>query len=504
MCGGYTRQTRFVLSEDVRLETTDQTSDENTIIQQGRWRATKKGPTQSTVGLATHAAKPRLTWKPDVSSTAYKPPLKPVFACPSHMPSLWQQFHHIFLSTFLPRDNKSSLMHSKDDVTGNWLLQLQGEAILSPALQLSVAAYAASQVGRENNDEDLVNKSREMYLRSLKHLRGALAKRSSRLSDETLAACMALSVYELTQSSLGMSKDRDNSGTNEFFRTGNWFSAYNTHLNGAMMLTELRGPGANTSPLAHSLFLGLRRHMLLGSLMNHRDTFLSQPKWRERPWEVFPKNVLDECLDCMFDMPAVLRKWDSVRGETNSEKNFMICTDIVEACIKLDSRLHEWYGRYSSSIPGPLFRSTFSKMGSCTDDEKLGQVFPVSFQFHSFTVGYLLSTFWSGVMVVHHLLMQVHFRLAQDTRYATSVGAAEKHKDIWLAMITNLCQSTEYFLGDDMGRLGPTVALAGLKGCLACMAGGPLAWKREKIWILEQMGRIDGRLNFSSRDVLWE
>ena len=167
MCGGYTRQMRFIVSEDMHLETTDKTSDENTIIQQGRWRARENGHTKSTQGLTTHAAKPRLTWKTDVPSTTHNPLLKPVFARPSHMPSLWQQFHHIFLSTFLPRDNKSSLMHSKDDVTVNRHLQLQAEPIVSPALQLSVAAYAASQVGRENNDETLLSQSREMYLRSL-------------------------------------------------------------------------------------------------------------------------------------------------------------------------------------------------------------------------------------------------------------------------------------------------------------------------------------------------
>lgn len=53
---------------------------------------------------------------------------------------------------------------SKSVVTRNWLLQLQDVVIDSPALEASVTAFFAAQVGRKGNDNDLLHQSRSMYV----------------------------------------------------------------------------------------------------------------------------------------------------------------------------------------------------------------------------------------------------------------------------------------------------------------------------------------------------
>lgn len=130
----------------------------------------------------------------------------------------------------------------KSFLPANWILQLQDVEMRSPALQTSTAAFFAARVAQSNNDKNFAHQCRSMYVESLKQLQIAMACPRARLSDETLAACMALSLYELTGGE------------------GATGSAYMAHMRGAMALLELRGPDASASPLGHSLFLDLRAH----------------------------------------------------------------------------------------------------------------------------------------------------------------------------------------------------------------------------------------------------
>ncbi|OAQ65323.1 C6 zinc finger domain-containing protein [Pochonia chlamydosporia 170] len=286
-------------------------------------------------------------------------------------------------------------------------------------------------------------------------------------------------------------------------------NGYTTHLMGAMMLMELRGPDMNNSPLAHSLFLGLRRYMLLGSLMNHKDTFISHPQWRERPWAVYPKNLLDVCLDALFEMPAVLRQWDAVSHESNDAVIQHKCAAILDRCNELDADLQNWYVEYEQSWSGPLYQTAFCTLKSQFDNDELGKVFPISYHFPVFTIGYVLITYWSGMMVVHNIAMAAQYKLAYVASMSPSgtlsaCAAAKEHTDIWLDMVRNMCQSVEYFMGQETGRIGPTTAMGIMQGCMASLSGEPELWGRERGWIVEMMGRIGKRLNLPRHDILWK
>jgi hypothetical protein len=412
----------------------------------------------------------------------------------------WQQLHNVFLETYMPRNGLGTSAKVHAQVDGNWILQLRGGVIDSPALQTSIAAFAAAHLAHENNDDTLVKQSREMYMRSLQHLRAALATKRTRLSDETLAACLALSMYELAESPAA---GADEGGSSS--KAGN---GYTTHLMGAMMLMEMRGPDLNNSPLAHSLFLGLRRYVLLSSLMNRRVTFISQPQWRDRPWAVYPKNTLDVCLDSLFEMPAVLQQWDQVLSETDGALMQQKCHAVIARCNELDATLRDWYAQYQQSHAGPLYRTAFCTLQSKTDSVDHGKVFPTCYHFPVFSVGYVLVTHWSGCMIVNDIAMAAQYKLAYANQAASSATAAmvaaRKHTGIWMQMIRNLCQSVEYFLGQEMGRIGPTTALGILQGCLASLSGGRERREREQGWIVEMMGRAGKRLNLKRHDLLWK
>ena len=256
LCTGYERKVSYVFSDDVNLSE----SDRSALSRQPETTAAVTCSRRSKKAAAAAAAAQGPRKFTFLSYGAPRPSAEEQAPGRHHqhrmlaMPcgkALRSQFHAIFMDRQLP-DELLGVRYSVsgsgggggvDELTGNWLAYLQGRAVDSPALEMALAAFMAANVGEMNRDDDLVARSRDMYAQGVGCLREALADRRTRLSDEALAACMALSLYEL-------SVDQDPA------------SAYKTHLLGAMALLQMRGPDGINSPLWHSLFLGLRRQIV--------------------------------------------------------------------------------------------------------------------------------------------------------------------------------------------------------------------------------------------------
>ncbi|OAA54662.1 C6 zinc finger domain protein [Cordyceps fumosorosea ARSEF 2679] len=500
VCGGYARKTAYVFSDNVVLPANAAHDTDGTLTYQGRWkgRTTKKSTKPSPPRTADHnlliaEVRPRLQWLTDDTSSDTSSPgtttPPPPLAVPNFldvqripmMPSLWQQLHHVFLHAYMPREGLGAAENA-GVVTGNWLLQLRGRPSSLPALQTAVAALATAQLGRDHADAALRAQSAHLYLRSLEHLRAAIAAPVTRLSDDALAACLALGVYELTEKPITSSSSRRRPREEE-----GGGAAYAKHVAGAMMLLELRGPDAHDTPLAHSLFLGLRRHSVITTLIRRADSFLSDDAWRARPWRVYPKNILDRCLDCVLDLPPLQRLADDMpRGGGGGG----VADELVEKCTAVLARLEEWHGAFEAQLVGPPYWSRFSTLG----DDGGETPFPVSFAFPTFGTAYLLMTYWSGVMVSHWLLFVAYRSLADDEDDARLRARRQEHREAWVAMARNLCQMTEYLLGDGMGKVSLTVALAVLEGAMAMFRDGTPDWEREKAWVAEMIDRTVGKL----------
>lgn len=127
--------------------------DETTVTYQGRWRRTKSHQ----AFLATYqAADPERAWADCSPSSSLGRQV-------SNFPTFRQQLHYIYLDYSLPTEMLNT-NRPQSIVTRNWLLQLQDLVIQSPALEASVAAFFAAQVGRKNKDSDLIRQSRSMYV----------------------------------------------------------------------------------------------------------------------------------------------------------------------------------------------------------------------------------------------------------------------------------------------------------------------------------------------------
>lgn len=111
---------------------------------------------------------------------------------------------------------------------------------MTTALEASVLAMSTAKVGRLNNDPVLVKASLHSYVEGLGELQKALWDPKLMYRDETLAACMALWMYEVIEC------------------PSETLSGWISHFGGCQRLVQLRGPEAHSSALGHQVFLAFR------------------------------------------------------------------------------------------------------------------------------------------------------------------------------------------------------------------------------------------------------
>jgi hypothetical protein len=113
-------------------------------------------------------------------------------------------------------------------------------------------AISLSKVGKVNGDPNLGKESLRHYVRGLRELQAALDNPSQVYTDETLAACLLLGMYELIECPDGNVK------------------AYASHNDGCARLIQLRGPQAFQSGISHSLFIAIRSQCVSHSTVPHK------------------------------------------------------------------------------------------------------------------------------------------------------------------------------------------------------------------------------------------
>jgi hypothetical protein len=166
-------------------------------------------------------------------------------SCPSARGAYREQILSEFMYSFMPTRRQALADPDRYTVTsnriaGNWLVLVPDLPDITPALEASILAVCTARLGRVNSDTVLVRESLKFYTQALWELQKALWNPKLMYRDETLAACMALIIYELLECPEQTVK------------------AWLNHTKGCAKLTELRGPKAYDSKFAHELFISMR------------------------------------------------------------------------------------------------------------------------------------------------------------------------------------------------------------------------------------------------------
>jgi hypothetical protein len=159
--------------------------------------------------------------------------------CPSDLqvnatPAIRQQLLQEFLHHHLPNEEVGMPRRRM------WLLRLPELPQMIPALEFSAMALCLAKLGEVHHDQALTHESLKLYNHGLRQLQTALWDPRLMYDDQTLAACLTLAGYELSQCP-NDSKD-----------------AYISHTVGCSTLVKVRGPEAHAHGLAHQIFVHFR------------------------------------------------------------------------------------------------------------------------------------------------------------------------------------------------------------------------------------------------------
>ncbi|KAJ5513387.1 hypothetical protein N7463_002939, partial [Penicillium fimorum] len=339
--------------------------------------------------------------------------------------------------------------------TSNSWIPLLGElSTKSEALEMSSAAVAASAIGHMFHDHALVKQSLNYYTQGLRQLQKALWDPSLMREDGTLAACMALGLYEALEC--------PNLGSEGYFN----------HCRGLIALIQSRGHEVHSSGAGHRLFLGVRVPGILFSLKHHTSTMFFESTWMEQPWEGIPKTSHDQVIDCLAQAPVILERVRSLPHLSITQQVDLLHS-LISECWQIDNQLDLIYDEMRQSTLDVLYWQVPSQKEPLVDSRDFGNLFPVVFCFQNAQVAATLMLLWATRAMLWSGLSNMYQHMESVKSFQNSSCVAPESLDQsclseeigtfnpidrcgeYLSVAHRVCQSVEYFLKDEMLLAGP-------------------------------------------------
>ncbi|PYI16587.1 hypothetical protein BO99DRAFT_435314 [Aspergillus violaceofuscus CBS 115571] len=361
----------------------------------------------------------------------------------------------------------------------SWITLLASLPTEVKALEVSSAALAAAAVGRRFNDPALVQYSHSLYTQGLQQLQRALWDRRLAQDDATLAACMALNLYEAMEC--------PNAGSEGYFG----------HCQGLLVLVEARGIDAHCSGPGHQLFLGVRIPGIIYALENHSSSFLFNAAWMHQPWSQTPKTSFTQVVDCLAQAPGILQRV-FLLPSLSPDQQVEACFQLIAECWQIDARLDTIYAVMQDGRSDPLYWPVASNYPSPSTTAHGQNLFPFVFHFADFETAATLILLWavrvllwSGLCNLYKGMFPTSCMLPADER----VGPlrALGHRREYISMAHHVCHSVEYLMQDDFLLAGPLSVTPALGIVIDSLRYQPehaavVAWLRAALDLVRQKG----------------
>lgn len=266
-------------------------------------------------------------------------------------------------------------------------------------------------------------------------------------------------------------------------------------------------------------------------IVQSRKTFLAQPEWRHVPWSAIPdsKAPFDLLVDILLDIPDLSAQRQALGSQRDPQELLYNASVSIREGQRIELAVHEWFDRFRSTVPGPLYHPELSKMDSFVNSSDSGKLFPVAFRFPAFVVGQNLIYYWVALMSVYAHLCLTYAILVDlltilesmgrsnltctcndDTGTGAGAGTEDQaaaalclqhftmkllpaldHRQRWPRVIAyNICQSVEYFMQDELRGFGPASILPPLVLVRGFWTHAPGDWSREMAWVDNMLGYI--------------
>ncbi|KAJ5765302.1 hypothetical protein N7520_004861, partial [Penicillium odoratum] len=336
---------------------------------------------------------------------------------------------HAFLSNCFPPEWVS------------WITLLGQLPTKAETLEISTVAVAASAVGTMFHMPDLVQQGHRYYIQGLRQLQRSLNDPLLMREDGTLAACMALSLYEALECPTAGSE------------------GYFSHCQGIMALMQARGVNAHTSGAGHQLFLGLRVpgvRLILYALQQSTSTSLSESIWMEEPWAGYPKSSFDRVTDCFAHAPGILERVKTIPS-FHLNQQLALVYELVQECWQVDKSLDAIYDEIQNA-PGPLYWPIPSQNIFDFDADFVRNVLwfsNISIARTLILLWAMRTMLWSGLCNLYkHAGFLATIEGCTPVTGETGLPSLG-HREDYISMAYHVCQSVEYFLQNDMLLAGP-------------------------------------------------
>ncbi|RAL10249.1 Zn(II)2Cys6 transcription factor domain-containing protein [Aspergillus homomorphus CBS 101889] len=361
----------------------------------------------------------------------------------------------------------------------SWITLLAGLPTEIKALEVSSAALAAAAVGHKFNNPALVHYSHSLYTRGLQQLQHALWNRRLAQDDATLAACMALSLYEAMEC--------PNAGSEGYFG----------HCQGLLALVEARGIEAHCSGPGHQLFLGVRIPGIIYALENHSSSFLFDSPWMNQPWGQTPKTSFTQVVDCLAQAPGILQRV-FLLPSLSPNQQAEACFQLIAECWQIDEQLDTIYAAMQDGRSDLLYWPVASSYPARSTAGHCENLFPFVFHFADFETAATLILLWAVRVLLWSGLCNLYNGMFPDCWMLPAnkpVGPlrALGHRREYISMAKNVCQSVEYLMQDGFLLAGPlsvTPALGIVIDSLRYQPGhaAVVAWLRAALDLVRQKG----------------
>ncbi|OJJ97425.1 hypothetical protein ASPACDRAFT_123294 [Aspergillus aculeatus ATCC 16872] len=363
--------------------------------------------------------------------------------------------------------------------TRSWIPLLAGLSAETKALEVSSAALAAAAVGHKFNDSALIQYSHSLYTDGLQQLQRALWNRRRAQDDATLAACMALSLYEAMEC--------PNAGSEGYFG----------HCQGLLALVEARGIAAHCSGPGHQLFLGVRIPGIIYTLENHSSSFLFDAAWMNQPWSQIPKTSFTQVVDCLAQAPGILQRV-FLLPSLSSEQQVEACFQLIAECWQIDEKLDTIYAAMQGGRSDPLYWLIPSTSPPWATTEHTDNLFPFVFHFADMETAATLILLWAVRVLLWSGLCNLYNGMFPNSCMLPAgepVGPlrALGHRREYISMVHHVCQSVEYLMQDDFLLAGPLSVTPALGIVIDSLRYQPRhaaveAWLRAALDLVRQKG----------------
>ncbi|KAI9723188.1 MAG: hypothetical protein M1828_004291 [Chrysothrix sp. TS-e1954] len=313
-----------------------------------------------------------------------------------------------------------------------WIQEAASTASNSIALQLSLRALALTKIGRLHEDSNLIIQGQADHVRSLQAIQRCLYDVHTSGSDDTLAACRSVMMFELFESSTGA------------------VDGWNNHLHGLTRLMMLRGPASPSSALAKALVSDIKYLNMIYSVQYGRPSLFRQNLWRADVRETSLSGLEARLTDLGFDLASLLLRLEETSDATRSED----CRLLKE----LHDSLLVWHEDFILAVPEQTRNDAMhlSELSAINAGEGAATIFRSIY----ISTAVLRTTYWALMLVLYVEILELQREADQplmDQWQLLSDEETTRERCVSLAKTTLLVLSQ--LTNDSMGWYGAQKAL---------------------------------------------